>query len=228
MKLNKFLSITLLAGALMLSACGSKGKDNSKNNDESGSVNSTPAEPVYTVTADEYSSLIEKLISPKIFIEGNFTFDLTTNGEKSTNKIANGKFDGYNQGEHGVLDLQVDTYNDSTETATGRAYFYDEDDGWVSNGIEEINVGQFHYLSLGAQLSFVPPTLDIYTSFTYNEDARTYTGTIGEGEYSATCTFMFKNKQFLSLQLESDGETVFKFEFYDYGTTTVTIPEVTK
>ena len=29
MKLNKFLSITLLAGALMLSACGSKGNDDS-------------------------------------------------------------------------------------------------------------------------------------------------------------------------------------------------------
>ena len=147
MKLNKILPITLLAGVLMLSACGSKGNDNSGDSGSGG--DSTPTGPVYTITESDFLTLKSKLTNPKIFIEGNFTVDLTVGGSTFKNKFANGKVDCYVQGEHYVLDIDVSTYDATKQTANGDIYVYDEDDEAWSKDASIIDVGAFASYSLG-------------------------------------------------------------------------------
>ena len=232
MKLNKILPITLLTGVLMLSACGSK-KENSdssgsnnesnvSNNSDSNESESTSTEPVYTVTETEFLSLKSKLSSPKIFIDGNFSFDTTVGGKKLPNKIAEGKFDGYIQGVRAAIDMKVDTYDSTDQTAAGSMYLYDEDNGWEKTGTKEIELSDVHTYVFG-MLMFVPDAFDVYS---YDADKRTYSATTKADNDELTCTFMVKDKEFLSIKLETEGETIADYSFYDYGTTTVTLPEV--
>ena len=218
MKLNKFLPITLLAGVLMLSACGSKGNDNSGDSGSGG--DSTPTGP-YTITEAEFATLKAKMASPKIFIEGNFTVDLTLSGSTFKNKFANGKVDCYVQGEHYVLDIDVSTYDATKQTANGDMYEYDEDDEAWSKDASIIDVGAFASYSLGFEtvFAFSPSSLD---SFTYNEDTRFYTGSKTMGDDTYVTKFMVKDGQFLSYEVVG----MFGYEFSDYGTTTVILPEL--
>ena len=201
MKLNKILPITLLAGVLMLSACGSKG-------------NSTPTGP-YTITEAEFATLKAKMASPKIFIEGNFAVDLTVGSSTFKNKFANGKVDCYVQGEHYVLDIDVSTYDATKQTANGDMYEYDEDDEAWSKDASIIDVQAFASHSLGFETVFAvsPSSLD---SFTYNEDARFYIGYKTVDGDTFVTKFMVKDGQFLSYEVVGMAA----YEFSDYGTTT--------
>ena len=254
MKLNKFIPITLLAGVLMLSACGANGSDTnedkenkttsennssveinttsensgsvenettSENNDSAETSSSTQAEPVYTITEAEFSALKLKLSDPKIFVEDNFTIDMTYGGVSFKNKLANGKVDFFLQGEHFALDLDVSTYNPSTKKANGDIYEYDDSEEKWSKQTGEIDVYNYASLSLGFEVmfSYAPSSLD---DFTYNKDTRQYSGSRTEDGTTIVTKFMVKDGQFLSY--ETVG--IVDYEFSDYGTTTVTLPTV--
>lgn len=227
MKLNRFLPITILAGVLMLSACGSKGGSSDSENggdsvgDPTPSTPSTPSGPSYTITETDFLVLKAKLMNPKIFVEGNFTVDWTIDGVTFKNKIANGKDDVYVQGTHFVFDLDVSSYNASTSKASGDTYEYDEDENTWSKETGEVDVALYASYSLGFEtvFGFSPLSLD---SFAYNEDTRLYTGSRTSGDDTYITKFMVKDGQFLSYEVAN----VFKYEFSDYGTTTVTLPEV--
>lgn len=227
MKLNRFLPITILAGVLMLSACGSKGGSSDSENggdsvdDPTPSTPSTPSGPSYTITETDFLVLKAKLMNPKIFVEGNFTVDLTIEGDTFKNKIANGKDDVYVQGTHFVFDLDVSSYNASTSKASGDTYKYDDEEKTWSKQTGEVDVALYASYSLGFEtvFEFSPLSLD---SFAYNEDTRLYTGSKTVGDDTCITKFMVKDGQFLSYEIVD----VFKYEFSDYGTTTVTLPEV--
>ena len=119
---------------------------------------------------------------------------------------------------HCVFDLQVDTYNASTKKATGDMYLYDEDDGWDKD-TGEIDLAYWHP---GVFYGF-DYIVDSLEDCTYNEDTRTYVGTkTVEGE-TVTSKIIFKDGQFLSIELQGG---LVKYEFSNYGTTTVTLPEL--
>ncbi len=210
MKLNRFLQTTLLAGVLMLSACGSK--------DSGNGGDSTPS---YTITETDFLILKAKLSKPKILIEENFTVDLTYSGVTFKNKIANGKDDIYVQGTHIVLDLDVSSYNASTSKASGDTYEYDEDEKTWSKETGEVDVAIYNSYALGFETAFnVSPTS--FDAFTYNEDTRLYTGSMTADGDTVITKFMVKDGKFLSYEIVGE----FKYEFSDYGTTTVTLPEI--
>ena len=220
MKINKFLPITLLAGVLMLSACGSKGGSSDSGNGGSSGGDSTPSGHSYTITETDFLTLKAKLTKPKILIEENFTVDFTYSGVTFKNKIANGKDDIYMQRTHIVLDLDVSSYNDSTSKASGDTYEYDEDEKTWSKEAGEVNVALYNSYALGFETSFnVSPTFD---AFTYNEDTRLYTGSRTIDDETYVTKFMVKDGNFLYYEIVNS----FKYEFSDYGTTTVTLPEV--
>lgn len=205
MKINKFLPITLLTGVLMLSACGSE----------------TPSGPSYTITEIEFLALKAKLVKPNILVEGNFTVDITISGATFKNKVANGKDDIYVQGTHIVLDLDVSSYNASTSKASGDTYEYDEDEKTWSKETGEVNVALYNSYALGFETVFkFSPTF--FDAFTYNKDTRLYTGSMTVDDDTYITRFMVKDGQFLYYEV---GD-VYKYEFSNYGTTTVTLPQV--
>lgn len=213
MKLNRFLPITLLAGVLMLSACGSKGNGGGSGGDPT---------PSYTITETDFLALKAKLMNPKIFVEGNFTVDVTVFGTTFKNKIANGKDDIYVEGIHFVLDLDVSSYNASTSKASGDTYEYDEDEKTWSKETGEVDVALYASYSLQFEDSLGKAAPASFDAFTYNEDTRIYEGSKTMDDETYVTKFMVKNGQFLSYEVVG----VFKYEFSDCGTTTVTLPEV--
>ena len=233
MKLNKFVPITLLAGTLMLASCGSKEpSESSENNSDtdisditsdkggSGSSDTTPVEPVYTITEAEFSALKSKLSNPKIFLEGNFTVDLSAGVFSSKNKLANGKVDCYIQTEHFMFDFDVDSYNATTQKANGDTYYYDDSDGTWSKETGEIDVAK--YASLCFQFEDVFYYAPSFESFTYDEETRQYSGSKTIDDQTVVTNFKVKDGQFLSY-----GVVGFvTYTFSDYGTTTVTLPTV--
>ena len=221
MKLNKFVPITLLAGALMLSACGAKGDEPVDPGTSESEGDSTPTGPVYTITEAEFSALKSKLSNPKIFIEGNFTVDLSYDGVSFKNKLANGKVDCYVQGDHCVFDFDVSTYNPTTQKANGDTYYYDDSDGTWSKETGEIDVLKYASRCLAFEdVFYYGPSFD---SFTYNEDTRQYSGSKTIEEDTTVVTkFMVKDGRFLSYEVVG----VVEYTFSDYGTTTVTLPTV--
>ena len=175
---------------------------------------------VNTITETDFLTLKAKLTKPKILIEENFTVDFTYSGVTFKNKIANGKDDIYMQRTHIVLDLDVSSYNDSTSKASGDTYVYDEDEKTWSKETGEVNVALYNSYALGFETAFnISPTFD---AFTYNEDTRLYTGSRTAGDDTYITKFMVKDGKFLSYEIVDE----FKYEFSDYGTTTVTLPEV--
>ena len=192
MKANKFLSITLLAGVLTLSACGSKDGDS-----VSDDIESTSTGPVYTITGEEYSALRTKFLSPSIFINGNFKMTIEFQGASVTDKFANGKFDGYLGGEHCVLDIQTSTYDASTYDATFDRYYYDTDDGkWykstVTDSLKDLYDVTFMYFDV------MPDSFD---DLTYSEETHSYTGSkTVEGEKYST-EFSVKDGALISVSL---------------------------
>lgn len=205
MKHNKFLSIALLSGAFLLSACGSKG------------VEPTPTGPSYTITDVEYLTLKSKLSSPKIFIDGNFTVDMSMSGVTFKNKIANAKADIYPQGSHIVLDLDVSSYS-APGKANGDTYEYDEDEKTWSKETGEVKVSAFSSFIFGV-VEYMPASFD---ELSYNDDTRFYSGSLTQGDSTLVTKFMVKNGQFLTIDMVG----MVTYEFSDYGTTTVTLPEV--
>lgn len=206
MKINKFLPITLLTGVLMLSACGSE----------------TPSGSSYTITETEFLTLKAKLMKPKILIEENFTVDVTYiyNGLTFKNKIAKGKDDLYVQGTHFVFDLDVSSYNTQTSKANGDTYMYDEDEKTWSKKTGEVDLHTYAFYSLGFETTL--ETAPSFDALTYNEDTRLYTGSKTIDGETVETKFMVKDGQFLSYEVVG----VYKYEFSNYGTTTVTLPEV--
>ncbi len=215
MKNNKILPIALLAGVLMLSACASKGGD--KETDPA----SSSTEPVYTITEAEFTALQAKLANPKIFIEGNFTVDMSVGVFSFKNKLANGKVDCYIQGEHFAFDFDVDSYNATTQKANGDAYLYDSDDEKWEKETDEIDVAKCASLCFQFEdVFYYAPSFD---SFTYNEETRQYSGSKTIDEDTTLVTkFVVKDGQFLSYEVAG----YISYAFSDYGTTTVTLPTV--
>ena len=206
MKLNKFLSITLLAGALMLSACGSKGNGG----------DSTPAEPVYTVTAGEYELIKSNFNNYGILVNSNFTMTVQFQNVSNEYKFADGKIDGFIEGDHCVLDIDKSTFNATTSESTYDEYYYDIDDGkWYKTTLTGNLSG---YYNLFFEYFEVMP--DEFEDLTYNEEKHSYLGTKTIEDEMFSTELMFKDGTLVSISFNK----MLYYTFSEFGTTTVTLP----
>ena len=179
-------------------------------------VDDTPKEPVYTVTETEYLAIKSKIGSHRNFIDGNFTVTLTYNGV-SVNKFADGKFDGYIEGDHYVIVFDTATYDSTAKTANADVYYYDEDDKkWYREAAQKENLTQYY----SYVVPFIEALPDSFDDLSYNADKREYSSIVTIDGENISVKVQFKDGKMISFTING----LVSCEFSDYGTTEVTVP----
>lgn len=202
--------ILVLLFVLLFTLVGCKKKTDETPKDEQ-------KQDTYTLTKEEYLSLRSDLLSPRLFLDGNFTFKISQNS--SANKIADGKFDGLIEGDPTVYVFDKNTYDSTTTKVALDEYYYDTDDKIWYLSKENYELKTIYKISGLFYLELLPNS---YDDLSYNEAKRvyTYSGTIDGDPYSIE--FSVKNGKLIDYRVI--GEASFIYEFSDYGTTTVNVP----
>lgn len=216
MKLNKILPIALLAGVLMLSACGNKGSNgDSGNGSSSDSGDSTQSGPVYTVTESEYASLRTFLNSTKLLTEGN----MTLSGETSY-KFADGRAEYEDEDLHTIFDFIYDSFADEYEIDEYDELFTDSwsKTHWAANELSLEDVSNI----LDVPFDFMPLS---FADLTYSEETHKYISS--NNGTSVEVGFEDGNLVSYTFEYDDNGIQTRTYAISNYGTTTVTLPEVT-
>ncbi len=178
-----------------------------------GSSSTSAPGPVYTVSEAEYLLAKSKFTSPRIFLDGNFTFS----GYMEM-KFASGVV--YSRGVlfDTIFDFDVASYNSGTGNVDCEQYNYE--DGEWSHLVHSVNLNDMFG---GYEIYLFTGLLSSINDYSYNEETHKYSGT--NTEHSLQYIIGFENVNLVSVRIVSSemDETI---EISDYGTTTVEIPEL--
>lgn len=202
MKRSKFLPITLLAGVLMLSACGSNGSSADSGDNK--------------ITKEEYNSYIEKIANPLYLLETNFTASINN----VETKFADGKIETAAskefEGLHAIYVPKVSTYDKGKIDIELYGEFESK---WVHVGEgAELDLFNDYYNPTLGSIHSVIKTVD-FDDFKYNESDHTYKASFAGN----SLIVKFTNKTIEYMQVTTDGTSRI-YNFTNVGTTSITLP----
>ena len=221
MKLNKFLPITLLAGVLMLSACGSNSGSSDSGNSGSSSGDSGDNTPnINQITKENFEAYLTKIKTPLCLLELNFTTDIDNVETKFANgMIESAKFEDYGDNQT-IFVPKADTYDADKGLIHTDAYIHAELNGQMTWGHIEDDLDLALFYS--KTMLFVSDVLELvgYDALVFdtNENIYKYSDVSGN-----SLTVQFENNNVKDIETKADGETT-AAHFNNIGKTVITPP----
>lgn len=221
MKLNKFLPITLLAGVLMLSACGSNSGSSDSGNSGSSSGDSGDNTPnINQITKENFEAYLTKIKTPLCLLELNFTTDIDNVETKFANgMIESAKFEDYGDNQT-IFVPKANTYDADKGLIHTDAYVHAELNGQMTWGHIEDDLDLALFYS--KTMLFVSDVLELvgYDALVFdaNENIYKYSDVSGN-----SLTVQFENNNVKDIETKADGETT-AAHFNNIGKTIITPP----
>lgn len=238
MKLNRFLPITLLAGVLMLAACGSNDSsvdpavsENSaseptsaseeSSSDSASDVDSGDNTPnINQITKENFEAYLTKIKNPLCLLELNFTTDIDNVETKFANgMIESAKFEDYGDNQT-IFVPKADTYDADKGLIHTDVYVRAELNGQMTWGHTEDDLDLV--LFYGKTMGFVLDVLDLvgYDALVFdtNENIYKYSDVSGH-----SLIVKFENNNVMDLETKANGETL-TAHFNNIGKTIITPP----